>query len=175
MAFLDGDDVCADCGVCCTDTQGLRLTGADLERLPAFVPLVTRSDGPFSFASWSGPCPYLGADKRCTVFAARPGDCGAYPVDVSSIGVRQPDGRVEVRYRFEAGDCPERPEMLRRAVGSDTAPLSGWLGEALGAEVELAQDPRQVVRTRVLVALHRTGVLAPLLRRLGRLPQRPAA
>lgn len=173
-AFLDGNDLCAGCGRCCHDIDGLRLTPEDLERLPAFAPLVTRQDGPYLLADVQGPCPYLAPDRRCGVFEQRPADCGAYPIDVAGPRRRRPDGVLEVQFRYEGGDCPERPELLRRALAADPAPVRQWIEQVEGGPVELVQDPGQVRRIRVLVGLHRTRLLVPLMRALGRLPRRPA-
>ena len=174
MAFLDGNDLCAGCGACCTDVRGLKLSHDEIARLPEFAPLVTGSKGPLSLASWSGPCPYLQPDRRCGVFEQRPTDCGAYPIDIGDIGVRQPDGTVAVSFRYEAGDCPERLEFTSRAVRTDPAPILDWLRSTTGAtRIDLVQDPAQRRKTRLLVGLHRLGLAAPLLRALHRLPDRP--
>lgn len=176
MAFLDGNDLCVGCGACCTDVHGLKLTEREIERLPAFAPLVTSHNGTFALADWDGPCPYLAPDRRCSVFAQRPADCGAYPMDISSIGMRQPDGTVDVHFRFEAGDCPERIEFIARAVRADDAPVVAWLEEASGAtKVVLAQDPAQRRKTKILLTLHALRIAVPVLKLLKKLPERPPA
>lgn len=144
-AFLDGDDVCAGCGACCRDTRDLKLTDADLARLPEFVPLVTRRDGAVSYASFDGPCPYLGADARCTVFEQRPFDCSLYPIDIWEIGRRQPDGTVTVVWGNVGDECPHRYTMLRRSrAEADWDAVREWVAGVSGAEkVELREHPRQ--------------------------------
>lgn len=97
---------CTGCGNCCRDLH-VALTGADLLRLVAATGRpgrdlvaflapdeVDMSGEPDGFVELregrrlmvlrreNGACHLLGADQRCTAYAARPRDCAAFPFEV---------------------------------------------------------------------------------------------
>jgi len=102
---------CTACGACCrsmrvvlTHRDLLRLSGAvaDLEQRLAWLgpDEVDMTDEPGSFVELSlgrrimtlawkdGGCGFLGADGQCGVYAERPLDCRAYPLDFSEKHAR---------------------------------------------------------------------------------------
>lgn len=175
--FLDGNDLCAGCGRCCHDIEALRVTDAELARVPRLAPFVTHREGPFLMLNVVGACPYLLDDGRCGTFSTRPFDCSLYPVNVASIGIRRADGIVPVNWMFTAQDCPERPEMLARARRQGVEGVAAWVADAHGEPVEqfdLVHHGRPW-REAGTYLLHRIGLL-PFLRRVtGRppLPRKP--
>ena len=176
-AFLDGDDLCAGCGICCHDITGLRVADAELERVPLLAPYVVGREGVFNLLSVPGACPYLRADGRCGTFATRPFDCSLYPVHVSEVGLRQLDGSVRARWMYTASECPERPEFLALARRKGTAGVAAWVGEVTGAErVVLRPDRSSQLRALLTITLHRVRLLAAARRLLGRppLPTKPS-
>ena len=176
MSFLDGDDLCADCGWCCHDVTALRMTPPELERLPLLAAHVTHREGPFALVDVPGPCPYLGEDRRCTVFDERPFDCSLFPLNVLSVGLRQPDGTVLARWHFGGGSCPERPALVEAAREESTAPLRDWVASATDVapeQVLLEVTRRERARAAVTTWLHRAGLLRPLRRALRRAEPEP--
>jgi hypothetical protein len=180
-AFLDGDDLCRDCGQCCRDITGLRVTEAELVRVPLLAPFVVEQQEHFAILEVPGACPYLDDAGRCSTFETRPFDCSLYPINVldvvhvDTIGVRDPDGHVRATWHFGAGDCPHRMEFVDLARSQDLEPLRAWVADATGAaRVTLHIASRDRLRAAVTTRLHRLGVLERLRTLLGRAP-RPAA
>jgi len=77
---------CTQCAACCT--VGTPIFGPrDVDRLarhlrlrPAeFETRYLRRDPDGDLVLQSSPCPFLGADKRCTVYEHRPTNCREYP------------------------------------------------------------------------------------------------
>jgi len=118
---------CTSCGNCCRDLR-VPLTHADLRRLvdatgrpasqfvawlptrevdligePGSLVLLDHEGGHalMALAQRDGACVFLGADQRCGVYSARPGNCRVYPF-AASFG---PRGGIR-RLRLLAGtDC----------------------------------------------------------------------
>ena len=77
---------CTQCANCCKTIHPL-LTEADIERAAEHIGmedsafqakyLATDDDG--SLRMKDLPCPFLGADNRCTIYEVRPTDCAEYP------------------------------------------------------------------------------------------------
>jgi uncharacterized protein len=77
---------CLQCGNCCR-SLGPRITDRDIEKLSKYVKLRPSEfsekylrideDGDYVFKSM--PCPFLGADNYCSVYAERPKACREYP------------------------------------------------------------------------------------------------
>ena len=77
---------CLNCGNCCR-TLGPRITDKDVERMAKAlrmksVDMITQylkidEDGDMVFKSM--PCPFLGADNFCAIYASRPKACREYP------------------------------------------------------------------------------------------------
>lgn len=77
---------CTDCGNCCkklrpclTDSEIDRLSGIDnLSQKDFITSFVERDEIDHSIYLKNIPCKYL-ADKKCTIYVDRPGDCKSYP------------------------------------------------------------------------------------------------
>jgi Fe-S-cluster containining protein len=84
QAFAQMD--CLQCANCCKTTSPLLLT-KDIEQLAqhlrmkpgAFEERYVRVDEDGDKVFQSAPCPFLGADNHCSVYAARPKACREYP------------------------------------------------------------------------------------------------
>jgi Fe-S-cluster containining protein len=175
--FVDGDDLCAGCGICCRRVEGLMVTGEELARLPLLAPHVTGGDGVFHRVDMPGGCPYLAADGRCGVFASRPFDCSLFPVHLHAVEGRAGGEGVTAVWRYGGAECPNRWEFASRMGQEQWVELRGWVGRATGAaDVRLRQDSARRARTRAQLALHRMGVLRRVRRLAGRpLPTKPGA
>ncbi len=167
--FIDGDDLCRDCGLCCHDVTGLRVTEEELVRLPRLAPFVTSVEGPFRLLDVPGPCPYLGSDMRCTVFEQRPFDCSLYPLNiktvttVTTVGVRGPGDTIEARWNFGGAGCPHRPEFVAIARHQDMGPVRDWVARSTGADRVVLRTTRwERVRAALTVWLFRVHLLAPV-------------
>lgn len=174
-AYLDGDDLCAGCGRCCHDVEGLRTTAEELDRLELMVPYVSREQGAFRIVDIPGPCPYLGDDLRCTVFEQRPFDCSLYPVNVLAVDVRPDRSTAEVRWNLSAAECPERPAFVGMALAKGLDDVGTWVAIRTGADrVEFRAEHWTRLRARRDRLLHTFGLLRPLRRLIGRpLPTKP--
>src|SRR5262249_46963044 len=119
---------CTACGKCCR-TIRVPITGSDLKRLMART-----NEAPERLIDWLAPdaedmtgepesfvrlregrrlmvlahraaaCRFLGADERCTVYAARPENCALYPFHLQS-GKR---GGIRRLRLFVEADCEYR-------------------------------------------------------------------
>lgn len=77
---------CLDCGNCCR-TTGPLLLEKDIERLSShlkikpgtFIETYLRTDEDGDRVFKSMPCPFLGSDNMCAVYAHRPKACREYP------------------------------------------------------------------------------------------------
>ncbi len=77
---------CLQCANCCT-TTGPLLTDADIKRVAKhlrmkdadFVKKYVREDEDGDQVFESMPCPFLGADKYCSIYEHRPKACRDYP------------------------------------------------------------------------------------------------
>jgi len=77
---------CLECANCC-NTTGPRFTPADIDRLAprfklstrAFINRYLRRDEDGDYVAQQLPCPFLGADNYCSVYAARPEACADFP------------------------------------------------------------------------------------------------
>jgi Fe-S-cluster containining protein len=130
--FIDGDDVCAGCGICCRGVRGLLVTPAELEQTPLMKPFVSSFDGDFYLVDLPDQCPYQAEDGRCGAFETRPFDCSLYPVSV--IEVRRAPGRraAHVTWMWGGHHCPMREVFVRRGASAEQmARLHEWLACAL--------------------------------------------
>ena len=77
---------CTQCANCCKTIHPL-LTEADIERIAqhlgmeesAFRAKYLEADDDSSLRMKDLPCPFLGADNRCTIYEVRPAECAEYP------------------------------------------------------------------------------------------------
>lgn len=77
---------CLQCANCCK-TISPRFKTPDLSRIAKFLGMkqgamierYLRLDEDGDYVTRQSPCPFLGADNRCTIYEVRPGDCRKYP------------------------------------------------------------------------------------------------
>ena len=77
---------CLDCANCCKTTSPI-FRDIDIDRLArhlnlrpaALVEQYLHLDGEGDYVLNSAPCPFLGADNYCSVYASRPRACREYP------------------------------------------------------------------------------------------------
>ncbi len=77
---------CLDCANCCI-TTGPRITSSDITRISKslhiktkeFIQKYLRIDEDDDYVFQTLPCPFLGADKACMIYEARPKACRQYP------------------------------------------------------------------------------------------------
>ena len=77
---------CLECANCCK-TTGPLFTPVDLERIAkhlrmkpgSFVSAYLRRDEDGDLVLQQVPCPFLGSDNRCGIYAVRPKACREYP------------------------------------------------------------------------------------------------
>lgn len=77
---------CLECANCCKTTSPIfyhhdidRLAAAQNLRPGEFVERYLKVDEDGDYVLVSSPCPFLGADNRCSVYADRPKACREYP------------------------------------------------------------------------------------------------
>ena len=84
------DQICTNCGKCCTDNKSLRVPKTELKQIAEYrktsykqlkkeTRARPRKDG--SFLINRRPCPFHEGDL-CTVYQVRPAQCRSYPVNV---------------------------------------------------------------------------------------------
>lgn len=77
---------CLECANCCT-TVGPLITSKDIDRLAKFIGLkpvqfinqYLKIDEDNDYVFKTMPCPFLGADKYCSIYQERPKACREYP------------------------------------------------------------------------------------------------
>ncbi len=125
---------CTACGACCTGAPGyVWVEPAEIERMAEAKGLsrrrferryVRRVGRRLSLVEGeNGDCVMLGADRRCTVYEAKPVRCSTFPFWPESLG--GPEAWQETRERCEGvdrGDLYGPDEILRLAAG-DPEPL----------------------------------------------------
>lgn len=121
------DWVCACSGDCCRGTATVQMSETEWEGLraarPEVEPVVVRRAGA-RLEIAAGPCPYLGADARCTVYAVRPWGCRVFGCFRRSAG----DGAsMTDRLQASAGARRVWRRMLTEAEAWGRA--HGWLDE----------------------------------------------
>ncbi|HJF65683.1 MAG TPA: YkgJ family cysteine cluster protein [Slackia equolifaciens] len=84
---------CDGCGECCG--RMLPITVEDVARLKAYVRRMGIDPAPESWTEGGElfvnlNCPFLGADRRCMVYDARPAICRAYRCDLHRAGTMTP-------------------------------------------------------------------------------------
>ena len=84
------DQICTNCGNCCTDNKPIRASKTELKKIADYkktsykqIKKETRArprkDGSFSISR--RPCPFHEGDL-CTIYDVRPAQCRSYPVNV---------------------------------------------------------------------------------------------
>jgi len=81
-----GQTDCLQCAQCCK-TYSPRFKTPDIKRLSrvlnlresVFIDRYLKVDEEGDYVTKSSPCPFLGADNRCSVYEDRPSDCSRFP------------------------------------------------------------------------------------------------
>lgn len=77
---------CLSCAACCKNYSP-RFKTPDIKRISrllkmkegAFIDTYLRLDSDGDYVTKSSPCPFLGADNRCSIYEHRPSDCQRFP------------------------------------------------------------------------------------------------
>jgi len=77
---------CLECGNCCKKSSPI-LRNPDIKRIAkslnmktkAFMQKYLKKDEDGDWVTKSRPCPFLGQDNRCSIYAIRPEDCADFP------------------------------------------------------------------------------------------------
>jgi uncharacterized protein len=89
---------CLQCAACCKNYSP-RFKTPDVRRISKYLGMKESSfietylsvDNEGDFVAKSAPCPFLGADNRCSIYETRPSDCARFPyTDEDVIMKRQP-------------------------------------------------------------------------------------
>jgi uncharacterized protein len=113
---------CLDCANCCKTTSPI-FYQHDIERLAKFLRMkpgdfiekYLRMDEDNDFVLQSAPCPFLGADNYCAVYAHRPKACREYPHTDRKKMVQI----MDLTYKNTLV-CPAVFEMLERIKKAET-------------------------------------------------------
>lgn len=140
-SFIDGDDTCANCGICCRDVKGLLVTPVELERVPKLRRWVTGFDGVFHTVDLPEGCPYQAENGCCGTFETRPFDCSLYPVSLREICRTPGCSTIQVTWAWGGRQCPQRDVFVSQGVTVDQqVRLREWLTAALHADAVLLQE-----------------------------------
>ena len=88
---------CLTCANCCKNYSP-RFKTPDIKRIARylkmreseFIAKYLRLDEDGDYVAQSAPCPFLGADNRCSVYPVRPSDCERFPYTDEDVLVRRP-------------------------------------------------------------------------------------
>ncbi len=88
---------CLQCANCCK-TYSPRFKTPDIKRIAKHLKLkesdlierYLRLDEDGDYVVRSTPCPFLGADNYCSIYAVRPSDCERFPYTDEDVLVRRP-------------------------------------------------------------------------------------
>lgn len=88
---------CTTCANCCRHYSP-RFKTPDIKRIAKHLQLKEgeliathlRLDEDGDYVTRSSPCPFLGADNRCTIYEHRPSDCMRFPYTDEDVLLRRP-------------------------------------------------------------------------------------
>lgn len=88
---------CLQCARCCKQYSP-RFKMPDIKRISksvglsesAFITKYLRYDEEGDYVAVSTPCPFLGADNRCSVYDDRPSDCKRFPYTDEDVLLKRP-------------------------------------------------------------------------------------
>lgn len=95
-AAFSGID-CLQCAACCKNYSP-RFKTPDIKRISrhlrmkegAFIDTYLRLDEDGDYVVKSTPCPFLGADNYCSIYAERPSDCHRFPYTDEDVLLKRP-------------------------------------------------------------------------------------
>jgi uncharacterized protein len=87
---------CLQCAACCKNYSP-RFKTPDVKRISkhlglkesTFIETYLRVDEDGDFVVKASPCPFLGADNRCSVYEVRPSDCSRFPYTDEDVIVKR--------------------------------------------------------------------------------------
>jgi Fe-S-cluster containining protein len=87
---------CLQCAACCKNYSP-RFKTPDVKRIAKhlrmkesdFIATYLQVDSEGDFVVLQTPCPFLGADNRCTIYAVRPSDCARFPYTDEDVLVKR--------------------------------------------------------------------------------------
>lgn len=88
---------CLKCANCCKNYSP-RFKTTDIKRISRhlgikesdFIETYLRLDDDGDYVAKSAPCPFLGADNRCSIYEERPTDCARYPYTDEDVLLKRP-------------------------------------------------------------------------------------
>jgi Fe-S-cluster containining protein len=88
---------CLDCAACCKNYSP-RFKTPDIKRISkvlkmkegAFIETYLNLDEDGDYVVRSKPCPFLGADNRCSIYDDRPSDCKRFPYTDEDVLLKRP-------------------------------------------------------------------------------------
>jgi Fe-S-cluster containining protein len=115
---------CLQCANCCKNFSP-RFKTPDIKRLSkvlgmregVFIETYLREDEEGDFVVKSAPCPFLGADNFCSIYADRPSDCRRFPYTDEDVLVK----RIPLTLK-NSSFCPITYYTLERLMQEIPAP-----------------------------------------------------
>lgn len=109
---------CLDCAACCKHYSP-RFKTPDIKRISKhlkqkesdFIDTYLRLDEDGDYVVKSSPCPFLGADNYCSIYAVRPSDCERFPYTSEDVFIKRPNITLK-----NAEFCPIVVHVLERLV-----------------------------------------------------------
>ena len=88
---------CLQCGACCRNYSP-RFKTPDIKRISRllkmkesiFIETYLRLDNDGDYVAKSAPCPFLGEDNYCSIYADRPSDCHRFPYTDEDVLIDRP-------------------------------------------------------------------------------------
>jgi uncharacterized protein len=88
---------CLDCAACCKNYSP-RFKTTDIKRISkllklkesVFIEKYLRLDDDGDYVANAKPCPFLGADNACGIYAQRPSDCARFPYTDEDVLLKRP-------------------------------------------------------------------------------------
>lgn len=109
---------CLDCAACCKHYSP-RFKTPDIKRISKhlkqkesdFIDTYLRLDEDGDYVVKSSPCPFLGADNYCSIYAVRPSDCERFPYTSEDVFIKRPTITLK-----NAEFCPIVVHVLERLM-----------------------------------------------------------
>lgn len=109
---------CLDCAACCKHYSP-RFKTPDIKRISKhlkqkesdFIDTYLRLDEDGDYVVKSSPCPFLGADNYCSIYAVRPSDCERFPYTSEDVFIKRPNITLK-----NAEFCPIVVHVLERLM-----------------------------------------------------------
>lgn len=88
---------CLECGNCCRNYSP-RFKTPDIKRIAkrlkikegSLIETYLKLDEEGDYVTRTSPCPFLGADNRCSIYEDRPSDCHRFPYTDEDVFIKRP-------------------------------------------------------------------------------------